>query len=394
VDDALRELERAARARPDDALAHFRLGAARLRLGREAEAATALVAALAIDPGHAEAARGLARLPGIARGPWPSEVGGADAARRSPFPGARRGVVLRESLVPAPPRGAPVVAASGDAFVATGDGAWRIARLGEVEPFGPREPQRGPPVLASGGALVLLQGEQGLGLADASGRVVWARDLGARAFDPLVAGDLLLVGVEHEGLLALDLASGRERWRVAIDAEGFSRPALSSRGVAWVAVRGDRPAVVRGYDEAWSWQLHGIDLAGRVVASTDARPERDAAPPDDPALSPAGDVVLARVGNDLLTFRASDASPLARLPATVFFAVQADGTARALGEGPLAIDGEGTTFVAEQERVTAIDRSGDLLWRCPVKRTTSRPVVGNGCVLVASYHEKTVTWIG
>src|SRR5262249_52476065 len=135
---------------------------------------------------------------------------------------------------------------------------------------------------------------------DAEGALVWSEsELGGRAFEPVVAGDSLVLGAEGVGVLALDLATGRERWRVAMDAESYSRPSMSVFGgsapgppagsfggsapgppagsfggsapgppvsvfggigeLMHVAVRGDRPSVVRGYGEAWRWQLHAID---------------------------------------------------------------------------------------------------------------------------------------
>ncbi len=414
VDDVLRALERAARAAPTDAEAHFRLGAALARAGRADEAGRALRDALVASPGHALAAAELARLPGLARGPWPTEDGEGDGARRASFPGARKGALAVKVVLPSPPRGAPVVTARNTALVATFEGAFEVRSDGSVERAGPRGPQRGPPVLAGSDALVLLEGERGVALAGARGEVVWSHgDLGGRAFEPLVVDDMVVLGVENVGLVALDLASGGVRFTVAIDAEAFSRPSCG-RDI-YVAVRGDRPSVVRGYGEAWRWQLHAIDRTGRVPWSSPARSERDTGPPEVPLV--AGDRVLARVEQDLVALDTATGKALWDAKVLGPAALGTDGLVRAVRDGRLvgldakgevawqgdssqhypggrlATDALGTTFVAQNDRVVAIGKSGAYLWSCATARTTSRPVVGNGCVLVTSFHEKTLSWI-
>lgn len=416
VDEVLLAFERRARATPEDADAQFRLGAALLRAGRPTDAARALRAALVAAPGHGAAARELARVPGLARGPWPSEDGDEDGGRRSAFPGARRGVLGPRVTLSSPPRGAPVVAADGRALVATLEGCFAIDASGRIEAIGPREAQRGPPVLAGGDSLVLLLGERGVAVLDAKRQLVWSNpELGGRAFEPMVADDLVIVGVENVGVSAFDLATGARRWLVLMDAESYSRPSLGGE-LAVVAVRGDRPSVVRGYGEAWRWQLHAIDhRRGHVRWSSEPRAERFTGAPEVPLV--ARETVFARVEADVLAFAATDGRLLGEANAHGPLALGGDGLVRVLqGErlvgldergserwagdpgqsylnGRLAVDLEGTTFVATNERVAAIGKSGGFLWSCAVPRITSRPVIGNGCLLVTSYHERTVTWI-
>jgi outer membrane protein assembly factor BamB len=413
VDDTLRTLERTALGAPGDADAQFRLGAALIRAGRSSEAATALRAALVAQPAHALAQQEIARIPGLARGPWPSEDGDEDGARRSAFPGARRGTVSRSVVLPAAPRGAPVITADGRALVATLEGAYEIDPPGRVALRGPPIPQRGPPVVAGSGRLVLLLGERGVGVL-AAGVLAWEiHDLGGRAFEPIVADELVILGVEDVGLLALDVATGHERWRVAMDAESYSRPSLGE--LVYTAVRGGRPSVVRGYGEAWRWQLHAIERTGHVRWSSEPRAERDTGTPQVPLVQGAS--VFARVEAEVLALDARDGKLLAEAKANGPIALGADGLVRVLqGErllgldargvsrwqgdgtrsymnGRLAVDGEGTTYVATNERVVAIGKSGGYLWSCAVPRITSRPAIGNGCVLVTSFHERTVNWI-
>src|SRR5262245_10664061 len=97
-------------------------------------------------------------------------------------------------------------------------------------------------------------------LDDATGRVLWSKDLVAQeqarvptwgfSASPLVFGELLIVhvGAEPDGcLLALDRRTGKEVWRSLPDAAGYATPILAEhRGrpllVCWT------PANVRGLD--------------------------------------------------------------------------------------------------------------------------------------------------
>jgi len=109
----------------------------------------------------------------------------------------------------------------------------------------------------------------------ASGEVLWERDLGVkltmrRQFGegaaPVLAGDTLLQGCDHEGdsfLVALDAATGAERWRVARDEPSvWAMPLVTDSGGERVVVCSgtNRVRAYRVSDGELVWECAGLGL--------------------------------------------------------------------------------------------------------------------------------------
>jgi outer membrane protein assembly factor BamB len=122
-------------------------------------------------------------------------------------------------------------------------------------------------------------GSRGVYALDMDGRVLWRAELGrldvkhghGEGSSPALPGDTLVVSCDHEGpsfAVALDTATGLERWRVSRDEEtSWSSPlALEHAGVPQVIVPGTKR--IRSYrlkDGALLWECGG--LSHSVVAS-------------------------------------------------------------------------------------------------------------------------------
>lgn len=136
-----------------------------------------------------------------------------------------------------------------------------------------------PSPVTDGKHLFAWFGSQGLYCLDFDGEPVWERDLGdmqikhghGEGSSPALHGDTLVVNWDHEGgsfLVALDKATGEDRWRVARDeVTSWSTPiVVEVEGRAQLVVSGT--ARVRGYDLADGkvlWECGG--LSSNIVAS-------------------------------------------------------------------------------------------------------------------------------
>jgi outer membrane protein assembly factor BamB len=113
-----------------------------------------------------------------------------------------------------------------------GSEAWRTA-VAEEQPHEGRHPTgtfaSGSPV-TDGERLYVSFGSRGIFALDLEGRVLWQKDLGdmttrygfGEGASPTLHGDLLVVNWDHQGesfIVALDKATGEERWRVDRDEE-------------------------------------------------------------------------------------------------------------------------------------------------------------------------------
>ncbi len=128
--------------------------------------------------------------------------------------------------------------------------------------------------VTDGEVLVAQFGSPGLFVYDLAGELLWQKNLGdmqtrnsfGEGSSPAIHGDTVVVNWDHEGesfIVALDKATGKERWRVARD-----EPTSWSTPV--VLEVGGKPQVVvaasgasRGYDLASGetiWQLGGLTL--------------------------------------------------------------------------------------------------------------------------------------
>jgi len=133
--------------------------------------------------------------------------------------------------------------------------------------------------VTDGEHLFAFFGSRGLYCLDMQGEVLWEKDFGdmktkhahGEGSSPALWGDTLVVNWDHEGesfVVALDKATGEERWRAA-------RDEVSSWSTPLVVVHGGKPQViiaattaVRGYDLATGkviWECAG--LSSNVVAS-------------------------------------------------------------------------------------------------------------------------------
>ncbi|MEM7585621.1 MAG: PQQ-binding-like beta-propeller repeat protein [Acidobacteriota bacterium] len=122
-------------------------------------------------------------------------------------------------------------------------------------------------------------GSQGLYSLDFGGKIVWQKDLGdmrvrhehGEGSSPALYGDTLIVNWDHQGdsfVVALDAATGKERWRQARDEiTSWSTPLIVEHaGKAQVVIAATKR--VRSYDLATGkelWQASG--LSRNVVAS-------------------------------------------------------------------------------------------------------------------------------
>lgn len=133
--------------------------------------------------------------------------------------------------------------------------------------------------VTDGEHLFAFFGSRGLYCLDMQGEVQWEKDLGdmktkhahGEGSSPALWGDTLIVNWDHEGksfVVALDKATGEERWKVA-------RDEVSSWSTPLVVVHDGKPQVIiaatkrmRGYDLATGeviWECAG--LSSNVVAS-------------------------------------------------------------------------------------------------------------------------------
>jgi hypothetical protein len=122
-------------------------------------------------------------------------------------------------------------------------------------------------------------GSQGVYALEATGEILWRADLGrmdvkhghGEGSSPALFGDTLVVNWDHEGpsfAVALDTATGAERWRVARDEEtSWASPiVVEHAGVPQAIVSGTRR--IRSYrlaDGALLWECGG--MSHNVVAS-------------------------------------------------------------------------------------------------------------------------------
>jgi outer membrane protein assembly factor BamB len=130
------------------------------------------------------------------------------------------------------------------------------------------------------GTLVFASfGSHGLYCLDATGKLIWGKDLGemhskhghGEGSSPALHGDTLVVNWDHECqsfLVALDKRTGKERWRVArAEDTSWATPiVVEHAGKAQVIVPGTKR--LRGYDLADGsliWECGG--LSSNIVAS-------------------------------------------------------------------------------------------------------------------------------
>lgn len=173
-------------------------------------------------------------------------------------------------------------------------------------------------------------------------RVLWSARVGIQGWlnAPVIAGSLVVVpssGDKHnaadprDGLHAIDLASGRERWhaRLAADANG-------------VAVSGDRAVV--GSDDG---RVTAIDLAsGRALWSSRVQGKAYASP------LPLGDqVIVGDASGTVRALRLDDGSPR--------WQVQLDGAIR----GGAASAEDVIYAVSQGGEAVALRRDGTPIWR-------------------------------
>ena len=157
---------------------------------------------------------------------------------------------------------------------ADGSEAWRTSVI-EAQPHEGRHPTgtyaSGSPI-TDGERLYVSFGSRGIYALDFEGRVVWRTDLGkmstrwgfGEGASPTLHQDSLLVNWDHQGdsfMVALDKATGEERWRVERDEESsWSTPlVVEVGGRAQVITSATRR--VRSYDVetgALVWEVSGM----------------------------------------------------------------------------------------------------------------------------------------
>jgi outer membrane protein assembly factor BamB len=157
---------------------------------------------------------------------------------------------------------------------ADGSEAWRTTVI-ETQPHEGRHPTgtyaSGSPI-TDGERLYVSFGSRGLYALDFEGEVLWRKDLGrmstlwgfGEGASPTLWGDLLLVNWDHQGdsfMVALDKATGEERWRVEREEESSWATPLVVEVDGGVQVITSASSRVRSYDVetgALIWEASGL----------------------------------------------------------------------------------------------------------------------------------------
>ena len=108
---------------------------------------------------------------------------------------------------------------------APGDLKWAFPTGGAV---------RSSPALATNGLIIFGSHDRYVYAVNTAGALKWKKDTTSKVFSsPSIAGDTIYIGATN-GLLALDLNSGAERWRFAIFNGIISSPAIAPGGLVCV----------------------------------------------------------------------------------------------------------------------------------------------------------------
>jgi hypothetical protein len=262
LDLDLRELMRAVRQSPEDAVLWVRLSAALERAGKlDASAEAARVAAAAAPLDRVVSDR-LGTL-GLARGPWPDAAGGPSGAGASPVDGARKGTLVLDEPV-AGAHGAVVVGPDGTAWVRVGSRLVELLLGGTVRrSLGSWSPTVSP-VVGPRGGLVAVCRERGP-LVAPPGRVF---PVGSRPRRPTLEEGTLDARGERVfcswgGVLrGFPLAQGKYPTKIRHEADGYDtfgppRPAFAPDGTIFVVEADRRGGLVRAVhpEDGERWRL-------------------------------------------------------------------------------------------------------------------------------------------
>ena len=242
----------------------------------------------------------------------------------------------------------------------SGEPAWTVNLFATPAPapyamFPPERGHAAPTAVTDGRAVVALFGTGDVVALDLAGHPLWMRSLAADygplrndygiATSPLIAGELILVQIDHADdsyLAALDLATGATRWRTPRRAaDNWSSPVIVERnGTQQVVCAGTGELV--GYDLATGseeWVVSGLE---RLCAPT-------------PVVTAKGLFVVSGPAGATLALEVTDeASP------RVAWASRRDGPFIA---SPVVV-GDLYLMVNDQAIVTCRDvHTGEDLWR-------------------------------
>jgi outer membrane protein assembly factor BamB len=247
-------------------------------------------------------------------------------------------------------------------------------------------------------------GGQFLALRERDGKKVWSASTGPVSSTPLVSGKTVYVGTDDGNLVALDLATGKERWRYASRGSVLSAPVVSGDSVFFANDR-DKVIALDRDSGKWRWEYErespdeftlrghaGVAVAGDLVLCGFAD----------------GNVVALAVGGGETRWIKSiaagktqfidvDTTPVVR--GDTVYAASSSGGLYALdlksgderwrlaldGITNIATDGERLYVSAAVQGLAAVDVTGRLLWRQGFARAgdPSRPVVEGDVLLVS-----------